>query len=98
MSPGLRRTSPCTTARIPLPFTGFRNEQAERNEDWISNYQRMEYVDTTFPDTFIGPTTLRRSFIVLAWNGAVRERIMSYWRTRDFAFSDTEGEILAASR
>jgi hypothetical protein len=58
----------------------------------------MEYEDSTFPDTFIAPATLRRSFTVLAWNDAVRERIMSYWRTRDFAFTQSEGSVLIASR
>ena len=42
--------------------------------------------------------TVSYNFSVLAWDEAVRERVMGFWRGRGFTFTQTEGDTLTGHR
>jgi hypothetical protein len=41
---------------------------------------------------------LSRTLTLLVWNEGVRERMMSYWRSRGFIFTETTDDFLKATR
>jgi hypothetical protein len=41
---------------------------------------------------------LSRTFPALAWDAAVRERVMTFWRGRGFEFTQSDGDILTGHR